>query len=329
MKKRSAAENVRSSNGRTPSAIRTGGRPTTCMSLTSAVTTSSPSSRSSRADEVSGPRAEVEHGSLVRQPFTHLLDQLPGAPFHDGVEHRLQHRIASQQARRCARLVPTFEELAGEPEDRRPEAPLQISRVNRQGRDSPIQRLQQRPDPMPDVPEPAPATTIPGPGRQRNASAGDDSSEKKPSTCSSPSGFTVSVRTCPSCQPGARKPRAGAPKTSVKTRCPRSMVRCVSSRLRPFISSQRSASQRGRSPASLPSMEIAVKEKLLGGVLDQPAVVGMRRQRPLAVPVGDHAEGEAASEKGREIPDHHARLAGVGRSGVVDADEEGPHGSGS
>jgi hypothetical protein len=51
--------------------------------------------------------------------------------------------------------------------------------------------------------------------------------------------------------------------------------------------------QRGRSPASLTLMEVAVKEKLLGALPHQPAVVGMRRQRPLAVPVGNHADREA------------------------------------
>ena len=83
--------------------------------------------------------------------------------------------------------------------------------------------------------------------------------------------------------------------------------------------------QRGRSPASLTLMEVAVKEKLLGALPDQPAVVGMRRQWPLAVPVGDHPEGETTPEKGREVPDHHPRLTGVGRSGVVDTDKEAPH----
>jgi hypothetical protein len=84
--------------------------------------------------------------------------------------------------------------------------------------------------------------------------------------------------------------------------------------------------QRGRAPASLTLMEVAVKEKLLGALLEEPAVVGMRRQRPLAVPVGDHPEGETTPEKGCEVPDHHPSLTGVGRSGVVDTDEEGPHG---
>ena len=73
-------------------------------------------------------------------------------------------------------------------------------------------------------------------------------------------------------------------------------------------------------------MEVAVKEKLLGALPDQPAVVGMRRQRPLAVPVGNHAEGETTPEQGCEVPDHHPSLTRVGRSGVVDADEEAPHG---
>src|SRR5688500_9348421 len=48
--------------------------------------------------------------------------------------------------------------------------------------------------------------------------------------------------------------------------------------------------RRDRPPASLTSMEVAVKEQLLGALADQPAVLGMRGQRPLAVPVGDHAQ---------------------------------------
>ena len=46
----------------------------------------------------------------------------------------------------------------------------------------------------------------------------------------------------PSCHAGARKPRAGARNTSVNTRWPRSIVRCVTSASRPFISSLPSAS---------------------------------------------------------------------------------------
>ena len=45
--------------------------------------------------QVSGPRAEVQHGSVGRQPGAHLLQQLPRSPFHDAVEYRLQHSIAS------------------------------------------------------------------------------------------------------------------------------------------------------------------------------------------------------------------------------------------
>ncbi len=45
--------------------------------------------------EVSGPRAEIQHGALGRQPFTHLLHQLSGAPFHDGVEESTSTSLAS------------------------------------------------------------------------------------------------------------------------------------------------------------------------------------------------------------------------------------------
>jgi hypothetical protein len=73
-------------------------------------------------------------------------------------------------------------------------------------------------------------------------------------------------------------------------------------------------------------MAVAVKEKLLGTLTDEPAVLRMRRQWPLAVPVGDDPEGETTPENGSEVPDHHPSLTGVGRSGVVDTDEEAPHG---
>jgi hypothetical protein len=72
-------------------------------------------------------------------------------------------------------------------------------------------------------------------------------------------------------------------------------------------------------------MEVPVKEKLLGALLDLPAIVGMRREWPLAVPVGDHSEGKATPEKGGEVPDHQPSLTGVGRSSIVDADQEAPH----
>ena len=51
---------------------------------------------SQSSGEVSGPRAEVQHGAVGRQPFAHLLQQLTRSPFHDAVEYRLQHSIASR-----------------------------------------------------------------------------------------------------------------------------------------------------------------------------------------------------------------------------------------
>jgi hypothetical protein len=72
-------------------------------------------------------------------------------------------------------------------------------------------------------------------------------------------------------------------------------------------------------------MEVAVKEQLLAALPDQPAVVGKRGERPLAVPVGNHTKGETAPEKGREVPEHQPRLMRVGWSRVVDTEMEGPH----
>jgi hypothetical protein len=43
-------------------------------------------------------------------------------------------------------------------------------------------------------------------------------------------------------------------------------------------------------------MNVAVKEKLLGAFVNEPAVLGMRDERPHAVPVGNHAEGETTSD---------------------------------
>ena len=45
--------------------------------------------------DVSGAGAEVQHGSLGRQPCADLLHQLTRAPFHDDVKHRRQHSLAS------------------------------------------------------------------------------------------------------------------------------------------------------------------------------------------------------------------------------------------
>ncbi len=83
---------------------------------------------------------------------------------------------------------------------------------------------------------------------------------------------------------------------------------------------------RGRSPTAPPSMEVAVQEQFLGALLDQLAVVGMGRQWSRAVPVGNHPEGETTPEQGYEVVDHHPSLTHVGRSGVVDADQEALHG---
>jgi hypothetical protein len=71
-------------------------------------------------------------------------------------------------------------------------------------------------------------------------------------------------------------------------------------------------------------MEAAVKETLLGTLNEQPAIVGMRRQRPLAVPVGNYAERQTTAEEGCEVADQVTSLSGEGRRGVVNADEETP-----
>src|SRR5688572_24691472 len=143
MKNRSAAENVRSSNGRTPSsAIRTGGRPTTCKSLTSAGTTSSPSSRSNRAERCPVPEPRSSTGPLLgSQALTCSTSwrarRSMTASNSDFTISRLQ------QLRRRARLVAACEEFLGEPENPRPEAALQISRVNGECGDTAIQGLKQ------------------------------------------------------------------------------------------------------------------------------------------------------------------------------------------
>ena len=86
MKTRSAAENVPSSNGRTPSAIRTGRR-SDDMNVAHVGGDHLESQLPLQpGGEVSGPRAEVQHGSLGRQPCAHLLQQLTRSPFHDGVK---------------------------------------------------------------------------------------------------------------------------------------------------------------------------------------------------------------------------------------------------
>jgi hypothetical protein len=79
------------------------------------------------------------------------------------------------------------------------------------------------------------------------------------------------------------------------------------------------------SPTSLTLVEVPVKEELLGGLLDQPTVVGIPGEWPLAAPVGHHAKGETTAYEGREVPDHHPGLAGVGGGGIVDADDKATH----
>src|SRR5688572_10578246 len=80
--------------------------------------------------------------------------------------------------------------------------------------------------------------------------------------------------------------------------------------------------QRDRAPASVTSMVVTMKEELLGRVVDQPAVIRMRCQRPLAIPVRDYSERKTAPNEGREVPDHRAGLVCVGGSGVMDANEK-------
>src|SRR5687767_13320011 len=169
MKQSSEAEKVPSLKGRTPSAIRTGGRPTTWISLTSAGITSNPSSRSSRAERCPVPEPRSSTGpSLGSHAPTCSMSWR---------ERRSMTALNSEvsitrpeQARGCARCVPCFEERLDEPEDLRPETSRQVSGMNRQGRDSTTQGLKQPPDPMTEVPEPAPATTVPGEGCQGNTS---------------------------------------------------------------------------------------------------------------------------------------------------------------
>jgi hypothetical protein len=86
--------------------------------------------------------------------------------------------------------------------------------------------------------------------------------------------------------------------------------------------------ERGRSPASLSSMGVSVKEELFRSVLEQAAIAGMRGEWPLPAPVRDHAEREATAHEGREVADHRPSLSGVGWSGVVNTDEEGSHARG-
>src|SRR5688500_18462004 len=71
-------------------------------------------------------------------------------------------------------------------------------------------------------------------------------------------------------------------------------------------------------------VKVTVQEKLFRALAEQPAVTGIRRERPFAAPVGDDREGETTSEQWREIPDHRSSLASMRRSRVVDANEEGP-----
>ena len=153
-----------------------------------------------------------------------------------------------------------------------------------------------------------------------------DSREKKPRTCSSPRAFPFAQ---------AHVPRLPGRCEEAPRRRPEDLGEDTLSALEgasSFFGIQTVhliralGEQRGRPPASLTLMEVAVKEKLLGALAEQPAVVGMRRQRPLAVPVGNHPERETTPEKGCEVPDHHPSLTGVGRSGVVNTDEEAPHG---
>ena len=77
--------------------------------------------------------------------------------------------------------------------------------------------------------------------------------------------------------------------------------------------------------SALTLMEAAVKEQLVAARRDKRAVMEMRRQRPLAVPVGHHSERETATDERREVVKHQPSLTVVGRRRVVNANEEMPH----
>src|SRR5687767_683326 len=69
-------------------------------------------------------------------------------------------------------------------------------------------------------------------------------------------------------------------------------------------------------------MEVPVEQELVAALLQQPAVIGMRRQWPLAVPVRDHSYGETTPEQRREVLEHHARLARIRRRAVMNTDKK-------
>src|SRR5688572_22908266 len=84
--------------------------------------------------------------------------------------------------------------------------------------------------------------------------------------------------------------------------------------------------QRDRPAAALAVVEVAVKEKLIAVFSKQSAVIGMRRQRPLAVPVRHHGERETTAEKRSEVAEDHASLAREGRRAVMNTDKKRRHG---
>ena len=80
--------------------------------------------------------------------------------------------------------------------------------------------------------------------------------------------------------------------------------------------------QRGRAGAAQTLMEVPVQKKFRGALFHEPAVVRVCRERPATLPVRNHSKGDATPEKWREIAEHHPSLPSVGRSCVVDADDE-------
>src|SRR5688572_3923060 len=169
--------------------------------------------------------------------------------------------VSREEPRRCARLVASLEELAGEPQDPRPVTPLQIPRVDRQDGDSALRGPEQVPEPMSDVTEPAPATTVPGPGREGDRRACPRLEGEEAQDLLEPEATLLSHPHVPPL-PGRREEGPGRLSEDVRED-PLSALENASSSvgIQAVHLVAALGEPRGRSRASLASMEVAVEEE--------------------------------------------------------------------
>lgn len=219
-------------------------------------------------------------------------------------------------------MVTRVAELPREPEDSRPEATLQICWMNRESRNTTTERLKHPPEPVADISEPTPAAAIPTPRRQGNLAARSRLEGEVAQHVIQPEEISVihaDVSALPGrCDESSRWLSEHFDEDTLSAlECAARFVEIETVHLVAAL-----GEQRDRPPASLPLVEVAVKKKFLAALSNQPAILGMCRKRPLAMPVGHDGDGESATENGSKVREYRASLTRVGWRGIVETDKK-------